>query len=198
MEAPGAELLSFFKALSDANRLKIVGLLAQRPYTVEELATLLDLRPSTVSHHLTRLAEIGLVSARAESYYNVYQLETAALEAMAQRLLSREMLSEAAQAVDLDAYDQEVLRNYLLPDGSLKQIPSQRKKVEVILRYIIKSFEPDTTYTEQEVNAILARFHKDVASLRRELFDMKMLGRDPRGTTYWLTPPESWRIRGPQ
>ncbi len=64
------ELVAFFKALADANRLKIVGLLARQPYSVEELAALLDLKPSTVSHHLSRLAEVGLVSARAESYYN--------------------------------------------------------------------------------------------------------------------------------
>ena len=35
------ELVTFFKALADANRLKIVGLLAEKPYSVEELATLL-------------------------------------------------------------------------------------------------------------------------------------------------------------
>jgi DNA-binding transcriptional ArsR family regulator len=60
------ELVAFFKALADANRLKIVGLLAQRPYSGEELAALLDLKPSTVSHHLSKLAEVGLVSARAQ------------------------------------------------------------------------------------------------------------------------------------
>ena len=68
------ELVTFFKALADANRLKIVGLLAQQPYSVEELAAILGLRPSTISHHLSKLVEAGLVSARADSYYNVYQL----------------------------------------------------------------------------------------------------------------------------
>jgi DNA-binding transcriptional ArsR family regulator len=62
------EMLAFFKALADANRLKIVGLLAQRPYSGEELAALLGLKPSTISHHLSRLAQVGLVSARAEGY----------------------------------------------------------------------------------------------------------------------------------
>ena len=36
------ELLKFFKALADANRLKIVGLLAQGEYTVEQMAEMLD------------------------------------------------------------------------------------------------------------------------------------------------------------
>ena len=38
------EVLNLFKALADANRLKIVGLLAQEPRSVEELAELLELR----------------------------------------------------------------------------------------------------------------------------------------------------------
>jgi DNA-binding transcriptional ArsR family regulator len=42
---------------------------------VEQLAEILGLRPSTVSHHLARLAEAGLVSARPESYYSVYRFE---------------------------------------------------------------------------------------------------------------------------
>lgn len=69
------ELLYFFKALADANRLKIIGLLAQSPLSVEQIAELLKLHSSTVSHHLARLAKVGLVSARAEGYYSVYQLD---------------------------------------------------------------------------------------------------------------------------
>ncbi len=53
------ELVNFFKAFADTNRLKIVGLLADKPYSVEELASLLNLKPSTVSHHLARLTKAG-------------------------------------------------------------------------------------------------------------------------------------------
>jgi DNA-binding transcriptional ArsR family regulator len=51
------ELLDFFKALADANRLKIAGLLAQEALTVEQLAEMLELHPSTVSHHLGRTGQ---------------------------------------------------------------------------------------------------------------------------------------------
>jgi hypothetical protein len=180
-------LLAFFKALADANRLKIVGLLAGGDYTVEQLAAMLDLRASTVSHHLARLAAIGLVSARAESYYNIYSLRTDALEAMAARLLSVETLAAAASDTDRSAYDRDVLKNYVQPDGSLKQIPSQRKKLEVILRYVLEAFEPGREYTEREVNAIIGRYHENIAGLRRDLVDFRMLVRDKRGTTYRRT-----------
>jgi DNA-binding MarR family transcriptional regulator len=51
------ELVTFFKALADKNRLKIVGLLAEKAYSVEELSELLQLKPPTVSHHLAKLVE---------------------------------------------------------------------------------------------------------------------------------------------
>ena len=178
------QLLTFFKAMADANRLKIVGLLASQPYTVEQLAALLDLRPSTISHHLMVLSEAGLVSARAESYYNVYHLEQATLESMAHGLLASETLPAAAANVDRQAYDQKVLHDFLLPDGSLKIIPAQRKKREAVLRHVLKSFEPGRRYPEKEAVAILERFHKDTATLRRELVGYGLLRREHG--EYWI------------
>jgi len=180
------ELLAFFKALSDANRLKILGLLAQGSYSVEEIAAMLALRPSTVSHHLSRLAEVGLVSARAESYYNLYQLQTDALETMAKRLLAEETLPAVAANVDMAAYDRRVIDNYSLPDGRLKQIPSKRRKFEVILRYVVRAFEPGKRYSEKQVNELLSQYNEDTAVLRRGLIDYQMMAREPGGASYWL------------
>lgn len=176
--------------------MKIVGLLAQQEYTVEQLAAILGLGPSTVSHHLTRLARAGLVSARAESYYNYYRLEKGALEETAARLLSEEALLAAAvnataqrgKAVKADDYAQRVLHNYLLPDGRLKTIPAQRKKLEVILRHIVQGFEPGMRYSEKTVNQMLSRFHADTASLRREMVGLRLLERE-KGE-YWRVEPQ--------
>jgi DNA-binding HxlR family transcriptional regulator len=176
--ASDPELLTFFKALADASRLKIVGLLAQQPYTVEQMAEILQLRPSTVSHHLSKLAEAGLVSARAESYYNIYRLEQETLENVARRLLSHDTLSSAAGNVDAAAYDRKVVRDFTLPDGRLKTIPAQRKKLEAVLRHLVLAFETGRRYTEKEVNEILGRFHADTASLRRELIGFRLMARD--------------------
>jgi predicted transcriptional regulator len=182
------QLLTFFKALADANRLKIIGLLSQQPYSVEQLAALLNLRPPTVSHHLKLLSEAGLVSARAESYYNVYQLESGALEQIATSLLAQDKLPKMASDVDMDAYDKMVLRNVMLPDGRLKVIPAQRKKREVVLRHILKEFQPGVRYSEQQVNEVLARFHEDTATLRREMIVYKLMGR--AGGEYWKIDKE--------
>ena len=182
------ELLNFFKALSDVNRLKIVGLLSEQELSVEQIAEMLGLRSSTISHHLSALVKAGLVSARSESYYNLYRFEAKQLEEMSQRLLRRDTLHSITADVDMDAYDKKVIQNYSNPDGSLKSLPTQRKKMVVILNYIAESFEVDRKYTEKEVNEILERFHEDYASLRRDLVDIAKLGRDKNGSEYWLNP----------
>jgi DNA-binding HxlR family transcriptional regulator len=179
------ELANFFKVLADANRLKIVGLLSQQSYSVEELAALLELKPSTVSHHLARLAEAGLVSARTESYYNVYQLEARALEAKTRSLFSREEMNATLADVDLDAYDRKVLEDYSTRDGRLKTVPAQRKKLEAVLRHVVKSFKLDRRYNEKQVNEILYRYYDDTATLRRELIGYGLMRRE--NNDYWRT-----------
>ena len=190
-------LLGFFKALADPNRLKIAGLLAGQQLTVEQLAEMLNLRPSTVSHHLSYLSHAGLVSARADSYYNVYSLETANLEKMARQLLRRETFPALAADIDLEAYDRKVIRDFSLPDGRLKALPAQYKKLEAVLRYVVRAFEPGVHYSEKQVNEILVRFHEDTAQLRRELVESGLLKRQGGGGEYWKpataasTPPSA-------
>jgi len=177
------ELVTFFKALADANRLKIVGLLAQQPYSVEELAALLGLKASTVSHHLAKLSQADLVSAKADSYYNVYQLDEKALENKSKSLFSQENLTASVADVDVHAYDKKIIKDYTRKDGSLKTIPAQRKKLEAILRYSVKSFKVSKKYTEKQVNEILSSYHEDTAYLRRELIGYGLMKRE--SGEYW-------------
>ena len=178
------ELLAFFKALSDINRLKIVGLLATKAYSVEELAAALGVGASTVSHHLSRLSEAGLVTARAESYYSIYSLQTDHLEEMSKRLLARENLVKLAEDVDGEALARKVMRDFLTPEGRLKAFPAQQKKYLIILeRHILQVFEFDRRYPEKEVNEILKRFHEDYASIRRDMIIFKFMTRE--NGIYW-------------
>ncbi len=186
------ELLNFFRALADANRLKIVGLLAQQSYTVEQLAALLGLGDSTVSHHLARLSDAGLVAARAEGYYSIYSLQTDVLSEMAQRLLSRERLPELAENVDRGSFDRKVLANFTDADGRIKAFPVQEKKFLVLLRYVLDAFEPGVRYSEKQVNDILSGYNPDTARLRRSLVEFKLMAREGGGGDYWrLDTPTS-------
>jgi biotin operon repressor len=176
-------LLDFFKALADETRLKIVGLLAQAPRTGDELAAILALSAATVSHHLARLHSAGLVAVEARQHHHVYSLRFDVLQATARELLARETLGEVAAGVDQDAYARQVLAHYLVR-GRLKEIPSQLKKKEVIVRWLAGRFEPGRRYREKEVNALIAAAHPDFATLRRELISMKLLARTSGGI-YW-------------
>jgi biotin operon repressor len=181
-------LLGFFKALADESRLKIIGLLAHEPRSVDELAAMLELSGPTVSHHLARLQAAGLVEARAQQYYSVYSLRTDTLHGMAKDILSSEKLSEVAVDVDQDAYAKKVMANYVV-DGKIKQIPSQLKKLKVIIRWLSKRFEPGRNYTEKQVNEILKQHNEDYATLRRELVEMHYL--DRKNGVYWVPEPET-------
>lgn len=180
-------LLPFFKALADKNRLKIVGLLAQRPHAVEELAKALRLGASTISHHLSVLGKAGLVTGTVRGYYSIYSLQTAPLEETAKHLLRRENLKNLAEETTGDAYDKKILSTFTSPDGRITTFPTQEKKFLVLLRYVLKEFEPGLRYTEKRVNEILSRFNKDTAKLRRSLVEFGFMAREGGGGKYWRT-----------
>jgi DNA-binding transcriptional ArsR family regulator len=155
------ELLAFFKALSDANRLKIVALLAQKPRPVEQLASMLGVSSSTVSHHLARLSKIGLVSARAEGYYSVYSLEPQALSEMVERVLSKDALPAVAADVDGGAYDRKVLTDHMTSEERLHTSHVQRKTEQEIPRHAANPLAKGRRPTEKQANEIFSGFSED-------------------------------------
>ena len=185
MDTAAPELLQFFKALADETRLKIVGLLARESLTGEQMAAILKVKPATISHHLAKLAEAGLVSAAMDGHSKPYTLRLDAIHDLAKQLLADETLPAAAADLDVEAFDRKVLKDYLKRDGSLKQVPTSEKKLLAVLRHISGQFAEGREYSEKEVNAIIARFHEDTAGLRRDLVDHRFLDRDKNGRRYW-------------
>jgi len=60
------QLLSITKALSDANRVRILLMLRERDLCVCQIIEVLGLAPSTVSKHLSLLQQAGLIVTRKE------------------------------------------------------------------------------------------------------------------------------------
>ena len=160
-------LVAALKALADASRLRILGILAAGERTGGELAELCDLRASTVSHHLTRLRELGLVTVRAEGTSKVYGLDVDALSAL-QTGLVPEALAERVPEAQPGSFDAKVLEAFV-EDGKLVRIPSSRKKRDVILDWLVADFTIGDTVSEAVVNERIQRHHWDSATLRREL-----------------------------
>lgn len=66
--------LPIFKALADESRLRIVHVLGQGVFNVQEITTILDLSQSTVSHHLKTLQQAGVIRNSREGTWAFYAL----------------------------------------------------------------------------------------------------------------------------
>ena len=160
---------TLFKALADPARLRILGCLAERPYAGHELATQLALTPPTISHHMRKLVDAGLVTATSEAQSRIYTLRADELRELARS-------SHPAPETE-DGEDARTLRAFF--DGDrLNQIPAQRKKRVIVLRHLLTRFDPAREYSEREVNDILKVANEDYATLRRELVDYGFMNRD--------------------
>jgi DNA-binding transcriptional ArsR family regulator len=176
------DLVAALKALSDPQRLRIVGALAGRPTTVESLAAALALPLAAVVRHVRLLRSVGLVTPDGNARGGDLVLRLDTLQRIGRQLDELEHGSERSVPTGpagegLAADDARVLRGYL-EDGRLMTIPAQEKKRLVVLRWLRdRVFTEDREYPEKEVNQRLALFHPDVASLRRGMVDSGLASR---------------------
>ena len=70
-----AQMAELFSALGDTSRIRIIGALTTSEMNVGELAGLVGISHSAVSHHLRHLRQMRLVSARKEGRHVYYQLD---------------------------------------------------------------------------------------------------------------------------
>ncbi len=175
-----ARQVALLKTIADETRLRILGLLAEAPRGGRELAAALDLSAPTVSHHVKRLEEAGVITVEVSGASRTYRPN--------QALLADVQGGATVAPVD-DPYYARTVRTFF--DGPrLRSIPAKRRPRVVVLLELLRRFTPGRTYTEQEVNEVLARAHDDVAFLRRELVDYRYLARE--SGRYWVVaePPQ--------
>jgi DNA-binding transcriptional ArsR family regulator len=192
------DLLTARKALSDASRLRLIGLLADgRRLAVEQLAAELKLTPATVVHHLKKLRDAGLVESHARPPYMDYSLRIGRLAEIGGALgkMSREQAgvpdkADMARPDWASAEDARVLRAFFEGDR-LTSIPAQHSKRLVVLRQLAETvFEKKRKYPEKELNQLLAVRNPDSASLRRYLVDEGFMSR--KAGVYKLEPRRNW------
>ena len=171
------QAVQLFKCLADKSRLQILKSLAAEDMYVERLAERLGLTPPTISFHLKKLAEAGAVSAYKSQYYTMYTLRKELFETSILQILSEESDEAALQAERDEQYRKRVLDSFF-EYGRLKTIPAQRKKKRIILEEIARSFEKGRIYTEREVNVIIADFHDDFCTIRRDMISEQLLTRE--------------------
>lgn len=162
------ERVALLKTIADTTRLRILGLIAERPRTGAELAEELSLSAPTISHHLHRMRDVGIIRAERDGQKRIWSIN--------QQLLDN-VHAPTPTTTPVDAEQARTLRIFF--DGErLRSIPTKRKARVAVLVELLRRFEAGRDYTEREVGDILGRAHDDVALLRRELVDYRYLVRE--------------------
>ena len=175
------EAIKLFKCLSDTSRLRIIQSLTQGDMYTELLAERLELTPPTVSFHMKKLEDAGLVVSRKEQYYTVYSLNRDVLEKTIYEVAASEPEQIDEQQKREEVYRQKVIRAFF-EYGKMRAIPVQRKKKLICYELIAEHFEPGRVYEEKEVNAIISPIYEDYCTIRRDMISEGIFRRD--GTRY--------------
>jgi biotin operon repressor len=170
-------LVEVFKSLADPARLRMIGLMVDEPRCGQELATELGLAPATVSHHLRRLREAGLLRERREGAYVLYQLDHEALRKAVQTVADKKKVVKLAAGPELAREERKVLESFFEGDRLLR-IPAQRSKKEIVFEEILRRLPRREVYTERELSRLLEDFHPDFCTIRRELIMGRYMVRD--------------------
>ena len=77
-----------FKALSDANRRKIINLLKKREMTAGEIAENFNVSKPTISEHLKTLRNADLIESEKNGQFITYFLNTSVLEGFLSHMIN--------------------------------------------------------------------------------------------------------------
>lgn len=181
------ESIALFKCLADKSRLQILKSLAREDMYVERLAERLGITAPTVSFHLKKLADAGAVRSYKSQYYTMYALNRTLFETRILDILQEESDEAALQAQREADYRRRVIDTFF-QYGRLTAIPTQRKKERIVLEVIAEAFAFDRVYTEREVNILIADFHDDFCTIRRDMIAEHLLAR--KDGHYWRVSPQ--------
>lgn len=174
------EKLRLLKLLADETRLEILNILLREDSYVEKIACELSLTPATICYHLKKLESAGVVNCSRSQFYIIYSLNREIFDKPLFELIKKDSPAVNSE----EKYKVEVLSHFF-KYGKLTQIPTQRKKREIVLAEIAKSFDAGRHYSENEVNEIIHRFHDDHCTIRREMIACGIMIRE--NEIYWLT-----------
>jgi len=171
-----AEAIKLFKCLADKSRMKILKSLIVEDMYVERLAERLNLTPATISFHLKKLEDAGAVTSYKDQYYMMYSL---CKDIFITNILDiiKEETPDAKEQEEREINYRKKVIDAFFEYGRLKSIPAQRKKERIILEEIAKAFENGKEYSEREINIIIADFHDDFCTLRRDMISEGILER---------------------
>lgn len=185
------KIVEFHKALGDLTRVRIIALLQQGPLNGQAIAGKLGLKPPTITHHIAKLRDVGLIKERRDKNTIYFSLNTKILEMSAKGILTVGTGGDPNMEMSVTEGERSaIIKNFFTKDGKLKNSPAQRKKKLVVLAHMVKGLEFGKIYQEKDINEYLKQFHEDYATLRRELVMCQYMYRE--NNQYELNPVELW------
>jgi hypothetical protein len=195
------KLVTFYKALGDPTRIRILAMLANGPLHGQALAGKLGVTPPTITHHMIKLREAGLVYERREKNTIYFYLHEVNVKRNSQAIV--EMIGKAKErpddivgpekereAMNVGTEKAQVIKNFFTVDGRLKRIPTQRKKKLIVFEHLVEGLQVGRKYTEKEINEYIKQFHEDYATIRREFIMNHYMYRE--NGIYERNPRELW------
>ena len=182
-------LVNFHKTLGDPTRIRILSLLTTGPLHGQAIAGKLGLKAPTITHHMTKLRDTGIIYQRRDKNTIYYYIDEKKLRSYSEALPN--MLYHPNNDKEDDSMKRHaVVNNFIAADGTLKHLPSQRKKKIIILKHLINGLERGKKYPESEINEYIKKFHPDFATIRREFIINHFMYRE--NNIYELNPEEMW------
>ncbi|CAM3484981.1 metalloregulator ArsR/SmtB family transcription factor [Brevibacillus invocatus] len=202
------QLVSFYKAMGDTTRVRILAILANGPLHGQALAGKLGVTPPTITHHMAKLREAGLVYERRDKNTVYFYLHEANVKRQSQAIVGvldraksgagdslfadtdAETRGERGEENKMAVESIQVIRSFFTAEGKLKQIPAQRKKKLIVFEHIVRGLKKGHKYTEKEISDYIRQFHEDYATIRREFIMNHYMYREDG--VYELNPEEMW------
>lgn len=96
-------------------------------------------------------------------------------------------LNNKLRELSMQVTYQKKMADYYDSQGRLSQYPTKKPMRVIALTKIADCFEFERKYTEKEVNAIIKQniSFSDIELVRREMFQLKLIGRLRDGSVYW-------------
>lgn len=82
------QLVTFYKALGDPTRVRILAILANGPLHGQALAGKLGVTPPTITHHMAKLREAGVVYERRDKNTIYFYLHEAHVKRQSQAIVN--------------------------------------------------------------------------------------------------------------
>ncbi|NMP10130.1 metalloregulator ArsR/SmtB family transcription factor [Paenibacillus polymyxa] len=187
------KMVNYHKALADPTRMRILLLLSRGEMHGQALAKKLNLSQPTVTHHASKLREVGLIKERRDKNTVYFTLNPELIRQHAEATV-RFIFKKGEEEEDMselnETLEATVLRNFFAKDGKLRQIPAQYKKKLIVLQMLAEKLEPGRIYPERELNEWIKQYHEDFATIRRELIMHQFMYRERE--MYELNPREMW------